>query len=214
MRRHGITSFPHTAVALSFLFWIAITPSARAAHVAGGEVIEDRSSTGHASFSLAIDRLEEISSVLIDISDDGIILEFSAHILNVTGSATPALSISLGDGAFFTDLTSQNTTLLGGVSFETATQGTITRTGYRAQTRHPTYVGLGIPGVYIDEGVEIGDPFGTSGVANWLINLSEVQGDSILLHFSYVPEPGVPLLLLVGLATMAGGRFQRHSSRP
>lgn len=160
---------------------------------AGNSVVADYSEAGLISFDLDLSDLAPVSlSYQITAEDLLSDLDFNAVLRNLTGAGLNEVRFSLSLASFQT---------LGTVtrSFDTSYTVASSLGGQQA------LVSFGSP-EYLD--VAIGNPLGTVGAQNWVIDTGNLQVGDVLTVTAAVPEPESYVMALLGLAAL--GAFARR----
>lgn len=160
---------------------------------AGASVVTDYSGSGLISFDLDLSDLAPVSLSYQITADDLLSdLDFNAVLRNLTGTGLNEVRFSLSLASFQT---------LGTVtrSFDPAYTVTSSLGGQQA------LVSFGSP-EYLD--VAIGNPLGTVGAQNWVIDTGSLQVGDVLTVTAAVPEPESYVMALLGLTAL--GAFARR----
>jgi hypothetical protein len=158
----------------------------------GTSIVTDYSDSGLISFDLDLKDTTPVTLSYQLTTGDLSGLDFNAVLRNLTGAGLTQFSFSLNAASF-------------------QSLGTVTRSfdpAYSLSTRHDGHqalISFGSP-EYLD--VAIGNPLGTAGAQNWVIDTSSLNAGDVLTVTAAVPEPESCVMALLGLAAI--GAFVRR----
>lgn len=184
---------PNSPVLLAGLATLLFASASVAASVTGPQVSNDVSGPGSISFDVDFPT-NAPTTATVDATGESGVLTFNSILFNFSPDNWSSLSITLDGGATFATL--------GQVTDGFATFFPIV--GPVAPNATSITIDFSANPAATAIGVELGNPLGLTGAANFGIDVSALAGSSfgITLAPTPIPEPGTALLLGLGLAAL------------